>query len=79
MYDPDRYRDKAEVTLWRERDPIDALSASMREAGELSDGALASIEEKLAAQIDESVTAARAAPEEPVGDLTRFVYTPEAS
>jgi pyruvate dehydrogenase E1 component alpha subunit len=51
----------------------------MREAGELSDGALASIEEKLAAQIDESVTAARAAPEEPVSDLTRFVYTPEAS
>jgi pyruvate dehydrogenase E1 component alpha subunit len=79
MYDPDRYRDKAEVTHWRERDPIDALSASMREAGELSDGALASIEEKLAAQIDESVTAARAAPEEPVSDLTRFVYTPEAS
>jgi pyruvate dehydrogenase E1 component alpha subunit len=79
MYDPDRYRDKAEVTRWRERDPIDALTASMREAGELSDGALASIEEKLAAQIDESVTAARAAPEEPVSDLTRFVYTPEAS
>jgi len=79
MYDPDRYRDKTEVAAWRERDPIEALTARMREAGELSSDELASIEEKLAAQIDESVTAARAAPEEPVSDLTRFVYTPEAS
>lgn len=79
MYDPDRYRDKAEVARWRERDPIDSLTARMREAGELSDDELAAIEEKLAAQIEESVTAARAGPAEPVEGLTRFVYSPEPS
>lgn len=79
MYDPDRYRDKAEVARWRERDPIDILTARMREAGELSDDELASIEEKLAAQIEDSITTARAAPAEPVEDLTRFVYSPESS
>ena len=79
MYDPDRYRDKAEVARWRERDPIVVFTARLREIGELSDDELASIEEKLAAQIEESITAARAAPAEPVTDLTKFVYSPEAS
>jgi len=79
MYDPDRYRDKTEVAQWRERDPIDVFTAQLREAGELSGDELASIEEKLAMQIEESVTAARAAPAEPVAGLTRFVYTPEPS
>ena len=79
MYDPDRYRDKAEVAQWRERDPIGLLSTRMRDAGELSGDELASIEEKLAAQIEDSIAAARAAPAEPVEDLTRFVCSPEPS
>jgi pyruvate dehydrogenase E1 component alpha subunit len=79
MYDPDRYRDKTEVAQWRARDPIDVLAAQLRETGELSDDELASIEEKLAAQIEGSITAARGAPAEPVADLTRFVYSPEPS
>jgi pyruvate dehydrogenase E1 component subunit alpha len=79
LYDPDRYRDKAEVARWRERDPIEILTARMREAGELSDGELASIEEKLAAQLEDSIATARAAPAEPVEDLTRFVCSPEPS
>jgi pyruvate dehydrogenase E1 component alpha subunit len=79
MYDPDRYRDKAEVARWRERDPITTFAALLREKGELSDGELASAEEKLAARLEDAVTAARAAPAEPVGDLTRYVYSPESS
>jgi pyruvate dehydrogenase E1 component subunit alpha len=79
MYDPDRYRDKAEVAHWRERDPIDKLTALMREAGELSDDELAAIDEELAAQIEGATAAARAGPAEPVEGLTRFVYSPEPS
>ena len=79
MYDPDRYRDKAEIEEWKLRDPIDALVRRMRSAGEISDDDLASIEDELAGQIDASITAARAAPAEPVEDLTRFVYTPGPS
>jgi pyruvate dehydrogenase E1 component alpha subunit len=79
MYDPELYRDKAEVEQWRHRDPIELLTATMREAGELTDEDLAAIEDTLAGQIDASVTAARGAPAEPVEDLTTFVYSPEGS
>ena len=79
MYDPELYRDKGEVEEWKKRDPIDLLAARMRDADELSDADLAAIEDELASQIDESIDAARAAPAEPVEELTRFVYSPEQS
>ena len=79
LYDPELYRDKAEVEQWRHRDPIELLARRMREAGELDDEALAAIEDTLARQIEASVAMARAAPSEPVEDLTTFVYSPESS
>jgi pyruvate dehydrogenase E1 component alpha subunit len=79
MYDPELYRDKAEVEQWQRRDPIEMLSDRMRDAGELPDDELAAMEDKLTSQIDASVAAARAAPAEPVEDLTKFVYSPEPS
>jgi pyruvate dehydrogenase E1 component alpha subunit len=33
MYDPERYRDKAEVERWRERDPIELLAARCAPSG----------------------------------------------
>jgi pyruvate dehydrogenase E1 component alpha subunit len=74
MYDPDRYRDKAEIDAWRERDPIDALVRHMREAGELTDEDLSGLEADVGAEIDAAIAAAHAAAYEPVEDLTRFVY-----
>jgi pyruvate dehydrogenase E1 component alpha subunit len=79
MYDPELYRDKSEVDEWKKRDPIDLLAARMRDAGELSDADLAAIDDELVSQIDESIEVARAAPAEPVEELTRFVYSPEQS
>jgi len=79
MYDPELYRDKAEVERWRHRDPIELLARRMREAGELGDEELAAMEDALARRIEASVAAARAAPAEPVEDLTTFVYSPESS
>jgi len=75
MYDPDRYRDKAEIELWRERDPLRLLTEKMQANGELGDGDLAALESDVAAEIDAAVAAADAAPLEPVEDLTRFVRT----
>ncbi|MGH4011843.1 MAG: pyruvate dehydrogenase (acetyl-transferring) E1 component subunit alpha [Pseudonocardiaceae bacterium] len=74
MYDPERYRDRAEVERWRERDPIPALAAAMRADGELTDELEASIEQSIAEEIDRAVVTAEAAPLEPVEELTRFVY-----
>lgn len=79
MYDPELYRDKGEVEEWKKRDPIDLLAARMRDSGELTDAGLQAMSDELADGIDEAITAARAAPAEPVEDLTRFVYSPEPS
>ena len=79
MYDPELYRDKAEVEQWRHRDPIAMLTRRLRGAGELDDTELAAMEDTLAGQLEASVTAARAAPAEPAEDLTMFVYSPEPS
>ena len=75
MYDSDRYRDKAEIATWKERDPIVLLTERMRADGHLDDEVLARIEAEVADQIDRAVEAADAAPFEPVEDLTRFVVS----
>ncbi|QNN54803.1 pyruvate dehydrogenase (acetyl-transferring) E1 component subunit alpha [Nocardioides mesophilus] len=74
MYDPERYRDKAEVERWRERDPIDALVARLLEEGALDEAALERIRADALAEVDRSVESAEAAPLEPVEELTRHVY-----
>lgn len=73
MYDPDRYRDKAEVEQWKARDPINRLMDRMRDNGELGDKELARIEHQLAEELDRAVEEAEQAPEEPVESLLRHV------
>jgi pyruvate dehydrogenase E1 component alpha subunit len=80
MYDPDRYRDKAEIEHWRERDPVEGLARRMREAKELTDKARTAMEDRLSAELDDAVEAADQAPEEPLEDLLKYVTSPvEAS
>ena len=78
MYDPDLYRDKAEIEHWKERDPLIVLDARMREAGALDDDALIAMEEEISSEIDDAVAFAETAADEPVEDLTRFVYSEAA-
>ncbi|MFF5040286.1 pyruvate dehydrogenase (acetyl-transferring) E1 component subunit alpha [Streptomyces nigra] len=73
MYDPDRYRDKAEVERWKSRDPITLLMDRMRESGAPVERALTRIERRITAEIDRAVEAAEQAPEEPVETLLRHV------
>ncbi|MBP2705086.1 pyruvate dehydrogenase (acetyl-transferring) E1 component subunit alpha [Microbispora sp. RL4-1S] len=73
MYDPDRYRSKAEIEQWRKRDPIDALVATMKAEREITDADLAVLEKEISAEIEQAVAFAEQAPVEPVEDLTRFV------
>ena len=44
MFDPELYRDKAEVEAWKERDPIATYSARLRDASVLDDETLDAIE-----------------------------------
>ena len=75
MYDPDRYRDKAEIEQWRERDPVTMLS---RHLG-LDDAALDDLEKEADRVVTRAVAAAEAAPIEPIGDLLRFVTSEAGS
>ncbi|MGX4695306.1 pyruvate dehydrogenase (acetyl-transferring) E1 component subunit alpha [Streptomyces sp. JNUCC 63] len=76
MYDPDRYRDKAEIERWKERDPVEGLARQLRDAKELTDKARTTLEDRLAAEIDAVVEAAEQATEEPVEDLLKYVTSP---
>ncbi len=72
MYDPDRYRDKAEVEHWRQRDPL--LLQRDRLAGSgVADAELEAIDVRVSAEIDAAVAFAEAGEEEPVEELLRFV------
>ncbi len=75
MYDPDLYRDKAEVEHWKERDPLVLLELALRRDGVLDDDAIAAVEADVAAEIDDAVETAELSASEPVADLTRFVHS----
>jgi pyruvate dehydrogenase E1 component alpha subunit len=73
MFDPELYRDKAEVERWKERDPIRALADRLRGEGTLDDAALAALERGVDEEIAAAVAFAEAGTLEPVSELTRFV------
>jgi pyruvate dehydrogenase E1 component alpha subunit len=73
MYDPDLYRDKAEIARWRERDPIPMFTARLSAAGLVDDTALEVIEAEVAAEVSEAVAFAEAGTWEPIEELERFV------
>jgi pyruvate dehydrogenase E1 component alpha subunit len=75
MYDPELYRQKQEVEEWKKRDPIAALVDRLQSGGYLAAGQLEQMETAIAAEIDDAIAFAEAAPLEPVEDLTRFVYS----
>ena len=69
MYDPERYREKAEVEQWKARDPITMLV----EREQITADEIAAIEQAATAEVDAAVAFAEAGTPEPVDDLTRFV------
>jgi pyruvate dehydrogenase E1 component alpha subunit len=75
MYDPERYRDRAEVDRWKEHDPIELLTTRLEEAGLLRADEVAELEQDVAAEIERAVAFADAGTLEPAQDLTRFVYS----
>ena len=79
MYDPERYRDKAEVEAWKARDPITLLESRLREDGLLDDATLDGFEQEIADEIEAAVRSADEAPLEDVADLTRFVTSEPVS
>ena len=79
MYDPELYRSKDEVELWKERDPIATHVARLRAAGALDDAQLAALEQEVESELARAVAFAESATLEPIADLERFVYAEGAA
>jgi len=73
MFDPELYREKAEVELWKQRDPIAQLRAALVEEGRLGDADWEALEAAVAGELAGAVAFAEAAEFEPLEDLLRFV------
>jgi len=71
MFDPDLYRDKAEVERWKERCPIEALQRQLAALGLAVDSQ--AIEREVAAEVAAATAFAEAGTLEPVDDLERDV------
>jgi len=78
MFDPELYRDKAEVEKWRKECPIRKLTDRLTARGELDAAALQAIEAEVAREIEQAIAFAEAGTLEPVEDLERDVYAPAA-
>jgi pyruvate dehydrogenase E1 component alpha subunit len=74
MFDPELYRDKAEVEVWRKRDPIATFADRMKGVVTATD--IAAIETETTAEIAKACAFAEASPLEPVTDLLRDVRAP---
>lgn len=75
MYDPELYRDKAEVEQWKQRDPINMLADRLRATAALDDDTWTTMEAAIDAELVDAIARADTAPIEPVEDLTRFVHS----
>ncbi len=75
MYDPDRYRDKAEIERWKKLDPVATLTGRLTGPGGVDGGDLERLEQEVAAEVDDAVAFAEGGTLEPVEDLGRFVVS----
>jgi pyruvate dehydrogenase E1 component alpha subunit len=75
MFDPERYREKAEVAHWLERDPITLLRSALEDAGQLTEAQWTELQRDADAEVATAVGFAEAGTPEPVEELTRFVYS----
>jgi pyruvate dehydrogenase E1 component alpha subunit len=78
MFDPELYRDKAEVEQWKARGPIVTFTAMLRETGRLQDTELAALETEIEREVAEAVAFAESGGWEPVEQLAAHVYTRQA-
>jgi pyruvate dehydrogenase E1 component alpha subunit len=76
MFDPELYRDKAEVEAWKLRGPIHTYTARLKAQGLLSEDEFLALDAQAQAEVDEAVAFAEAGTFEPEADLLRDVYTP---
>jgi pyruvate dehydrogenase E1 component alpha subunit len=75
MFDPELYRDKAEIEQWKTRGPIHTFTARLKAQGDLTEERFLELDAAAQAEVAKAVAFAEAGTWEPVEQLTRNVTT----
>jgi pyruvate dehydrogenase E1 component alpha subunit len=76
MFDPDLYREREEIEMWKQRDPIATFSVRLVEAGIASEEDIASMWDTAREETERAVAEAEEGPLEPVDELETNVVAP---
>ena len=79
MFDAQLYRDKAEVEVWRAKEPIARFQGWLQSSGMIHPDDVSHIETEIEVEIAEAVAFAESGSWEPVEQLTRFTYADRAA
>ena len=79
MFDPELYRDKAEVEKWKERGPLHTFSARLKAEGKLSEKEFLKLDAQAEKEVAAAVDFAERAELESINDLLTDVCTPGAA
>lgn len=77
MFDPDLYRDKAEIEEWKKRGPIHTFSARLKAEGKLSEAEFLAIDARIEEEVQAAVAFAEASAWEPVEAMMQDVTAAE--
>ena len=78
MFDPELYRDKAEVEEWKKKGPIHNLSNRLKAQNQLTEEEFLAMDAEAVKEVEEAIAFAEAGAWEPPEELTRFVYSETA-
>jgi pyruvate dehydrogenase E1 component alpha subunit len=76
MFDPELYRDKAEVERWKQHGPIHAFTDRLKAAHMMTEADFEGIDRDAQREVDEAVQFAEAGTLEPVDELLHHVVAP---
>jgi pyruvate dehydrogenase E1 component alpha subunit len=79
MYDPDLYRDKAEIEQWKQRDPIEAFIRRGERESVVDPADVEALDLEVSKEVDDAVAFAEQGTLEPLEDLCRYVVSEVAS
>jgi pyruvate dehydrogenase E1 component alpha subunit len=77
MFDPELYRDRAEVEAWKQRGPIHTFSARLKQQGWLTESEFLALDARVVAEVQAAVDFAEAGHWEAIEDLARDVCAAE--
>jgi pyruvate dehydrogenase E1 component alpha subunit len=75
MFDPELYRQKAEVEAWKHRCPISLFETALEKWKLVDENDFTKVRRVVEQEIDEAVEFAEASAWEPAEEVTRFVYS----